>query len=68
MPQTKKQQQHDSKPDTAENAREKNENRRDNNTGAVNAGNLVNSGRSKNTRELHTKNTVMGSDSDGQAD
>lgn len=53
---------------TLENLREKNENIKDNNTGAINAGNLVNSSRSKNRNELHTKSTVLGSDSDGQAD
>lgn len=35
---------------------------------AVNEDNLVNSGRVKNRTELHTKNAVTGSDSDGQAD
>jgi hypothetical protein len=53
---------------TVDNTKDKNENRRDNNNGAVNSGNLVNSGRTKSRTELHTKSTVLGSDSDGQAD
>ena len=38
------------------------------NTGAINSGNTINSGRSRETGELHTKTGVTGSDSDGQAD
>jgi hypothetical protein len=53
---------------TLDNNEDKNENRRDNNTGAINNGNLVNSGRTKSRTELHTKSGVTGSDSDGQAD
>ena len=53
---------------TVENIHEKNEERKDNNTGAINSGNLVNSGRTKSRTELHTKSAVLGSDSDGQAD
>ena len=53
---------------TVENIHEKNESRKDNNTGEINAGNLVNSGRTKNRTALHTKSLVLGSDSDGQAD
>ena len=53
---------------TVENLDEKNETREDNNTGAINSGNLVNSGRTRSRTELHTKSTVTGSDSDGQAD
>ncbi|MEO5563554.1 MAG: hypothetical protein ABIR18_08965 [Chitinophagaceae bacterium] len=53
---------------TVDNLHEKNETRKDNNTGAVNQGNLINSGRSKSKTELHTKSVVLGSDSDGQAD
>jgi hypothetical protein len=52
---------------TVENLHEKNETRKDNNTGAINDGNLINSGRSRRSTELHTKTTVLGSDSDGQA-
>lgn len=53
---------------TVENLHEKNEERKDNNTGAINGGNLVNSGRTKSRTQLHTKSGVTGSDSDGQAD
>ena len=53
---------------TVENLHQKNVDREDNNTGAVNTGNLVNSGRTRSRTELHTKSTVLGSDSDGQAD
>jgi hypothetical protein len=53
---------------TVENLHAKNEAREDNNTGAINSGNLVNSGRTRSRSELHTKSTVLGSDSDGQAD
>ena len=53
---------------TVNNLHEKNEAREDNNTGAIDSGNLVNSGRTKNRTELHTKSVVLGSDSDGQAD
>ena len=53
---------------TVENLHEKNEERKDNNTGAINSGNLVNSGRTRSRTELHTKSGVTGSDSDGQAD
>jgi hypothetical protein len=53
---------------TVENLHEKNETRKDNNTGAINEGNLINSGRTKNRTELHTKSIVLGSDSDGQAE
>jgi len=53
---------------TVENLHNKNADREDNNTGAVNSGNLVNSGRTRNRTELHTKSGVTGSDSDGQAD
>jgi hypothetical protein len=53
---------------TVENLHEKNEERKDNNTGAINGGNLINSGRTKSGTELHTKSGVTGSDSDGQAD
>ena len=53
---------------TVENLHNKNKDREDNNTGAVNSGNLVNSGRTKSRTELHTKSGVTGSDSDGQAD
>jgi hypothetical protein len=51
-----------------ENIHEKNEARKDNNTGAIDSGNLVNSGRTRSRTQLHTKSTVLGSDSDGQAD
>jgi hypothetical protein len=51
-----------------ENTHKKNEALKDNNDGSVNSGNLVNSGRTKNRTELHTKSVVLGSDSDGQAD
>lgn len=64
----KQQPSRDQRPDTSSNVRDKNEDRRDNNTGAVSAGNLVNSGRSKDTTTTHTKSGVTGSDSDGQAD
>jgi len=53
---------------TVENLHDKNEAREDNNTGAIDSGNLVNSGRTKSRTELHTKSVVLGSDSDGQAD
>jgi hypothetical protein len=53
---------------THENLDEKNQTRKDNNTGAIDIGNLVNSGRTRSRTELHTKSTVSGSDSDGQAD
>jgi len=38
------------------------------NNGAVNSGNTINSIRSRDTGELHTKKGVTGSDSDGQAE
>jgi hypothetical protein len=38
------------------------------NNGAVNSGNTINSVRSQETGELHTKKSVSGSDSDGQAE
>jgi hypothetical protein len=50
------------------NLHNKNKDREDNNTGAVNSGNQVNSGRTRSRTELHTKSGVTGSDSDGQAD
>ena len=53
---------------TVENLQNKNKDREDNNTGAVNSGNLVNSGRTRSRTELHTKSGITGSDSDGQAD
>jgi hypothetical protein len=53
---------------TVENLHAKNEAREDNNTGAIDSGNLINSGRTKSRTELHTKSVVLGSDSDGQAD
>jgi hypothetical protein len=53
---------------TVENIHQKNETRKDNNTGAIDSGNLVNSGRTRSRTELHTISTVLGSDSDGQAD
>lgn len=72
MSTNKKQQQQDkskkSTDKTVDILHQHNENIKDNNTGAVNGGNLVNSGRTKNRTELHTKSSVLGSDSDGQAD
>lgn len=53
---------------TVENLHNKNKDREDNNTGEVDSGNLINSGRTKSRTELHTKSIVLGSDSDGQAD
>jgi hypothetical protein len=40
----------------------------DNNIGTVNKGNPSTVGQTKSNREVHTKNTVTGSDADGQAD
>jgi hypothetical protein len=39
-----------------------------NNDGSISRGNLVNSGKPRSTTELHTKKSVTGSDSDGQAE
>ena len=52
------------------NDRERNENKTTRNKStAVNEGNPANiSGRVRNERELHVKNNITGSDSDGQAD
>jgi hypothetical protein len=50
------------------NESDRNEGLKENSTNAINEGNLVNSGRTRNRTELHTKNIVLGSDSDGQAD
>jgi hypothetical protein len=38
------------------------------NNGAVNSGNTINSVRSRDTGELHTKKSVTGSDADGKAE
>jgi phosphoglucomutase len=38
------------------------------NNGAVNSANTIQSVRSRETGELHTKKTITGSDSDGQAE
>jgi hypothetical protein len=48
---------------------QKNDNETNNNrnTGAINSGNTINSGRSRETGELHSKKGVTGSDADGQA-
>jgi len=50
------------------NQKNTNETNNNTNTGAINSGNTINSGRSRETGELHTKKGVTGSDSDGQAD
>ena len=45
-----------------------NETNNNKNTGAINSGNTINSGRSRETGQTHTKTGVTGSDTDGQVD
>ena len=48
--------------------RNKNQTNNSDNTGEINRGNTINIGSNRNTGELHTKKSVTGSDSDGQAE
>jgi hypothetical protein len=50
-------------------AREAEDQQGNNRSGSINTGNPANiAGKTKSNRELHTKSTVTGSDSDGQTD
>ena len=60
------------RPDTDVSRIDKSKNRNQtnisNNTGEINRGNTINTGTPHQTTELHTKKTITGSDSDGQAE
>ena len=59
--------------DVARTGKEKNKNQNqtnisNNKTGEINRGNTIHTGYNQDTNELHTKKSVSGSDSDGQAE